>query len=140
MTYLFHLDTLPLLTTKKVFVRGIIEELLWFIRGSTNAKELQAKGVRIWDGNSSKEFLEKRGLGHREEGDLGPIYGFQWRHYGAEYVGMHTDYTGQGVDQLSEVIHKIKNTPDDRRIIMCAWNPKGIIFHLPYFLNSKFIF
>ena len=116
---------MPLLTTKKVFVKGIIEELLWFIKGSTNAKELQQKGVKIWDGNSSREFLDKQGFYEREEGDLGPIYGFQWRHFGAEYTNMHADYTGQGIDQLREVIHKIKHTPNDRRIIMCAWNPKG---------------
>jgi thymidylate synthase len=121
---------LPLLTTKKVFVKGIIEELLWFIRGSTNAKELSAKGVKIWDGNSSREFLDKQGFTDREEGDLGPVYGFQWRHFGAEYVDMHTDYTGQGIDQLKEIIDKIKNNPNDRRIIMCAWNPIG---NLPCF-------
>jgi thymidylate synthase len=64
-------------------------------------------------------------LTEREEGDLGPVYGFQWRHFGAKYVDMHTDYTGQGVDQLAQVIHKIKTNPDDRRIIMSAWNPIG---------------
>ena len=66
-----------------------------------------------------------RGLGHREEGDLGPVYGFQWRHFGAEYTDMHDDYTGKGVDQLARVIKLIKNNPDDRRIIMSAWNPVG---------------
>ena len=60
-------------------------------------------------------------------GDLGPIYGFQWRHFGAEYKDMHTDYSGQGVDQLKNVIETIKTNPDDRRIILCAWNPKGKI-------------
>lgn len=58
-------------------------------------------------------------------GDLGPVYGFQWRHFGAEYKDMHADYTGKGVDQLSNVIEKITNNPDDRRIIMSAWNPPG---------------
>lgn len=119
-------NTLPLLTTKKTFIKGIMEELFWFIKGSTNAKELQAKGVKIWDGNSSREFLDKHGFHDREEGDLGPIYGFQWRHFGAEYKDMHTNYEGQGIDQLREVIHKIKHTPDDRRIIMSAWNPIDI--------------
>ena len=80
----------------------------------------------IWEGNSSREFLDSVGLGHREVGDLGPVYGFQWRHFGAEYKDMHADYSGQGVDQLADVIDKIKNKPDDRRIIMCAWNPKVI--------------
>jgi len=116
----------PLLTTKRVFFRGVVEELLWFIRGSTNAKELSDRGVHIWDGNGSREYLDRYGFTDREEGDLGPIYGFQWRHSGAEYVDMHSDYTGQGIDQLQEVIDKIKSSPNDRRLIMCAWNPKDI--------------
>eukprot|EP00929_Paragymnodinium_shiwhaense_P013438 TRINITY_DN121291_c0_g1_i1.p1 TRINITY_DN121291_c0_g1~~TRINITY_DN121291_c0_g1_i1.p1 ORF type:complete len:517 (+),score=120.79 TRINITY_DN121291_c0_g1_i1:52-1602(+) len=116
----------PLLTTKRVFWRGVVEELLWFVRGDTNAKHLSEKGIKIWDGNGSKEFLEKRGLGHREEGDLGPVYGFQWRHFGAKYVDMHTDYTGQGVDQLADCIKKIKEDPTDRRILLSAWNPADL--------------
>jgi len=116
----------PLLTTKKVFYRGIAEELFWFIRGSTSAKELQDKNVRIWDGNSSRQFLDSLGLTEREEGDLGPVYGFQWRHFGASYTNMHADYSGQGVDQLASVIHTIKTKPEDRRIIMCAWNPADL--------------
>ncbi|KAJ9096041.1 Thymidylate synthase [Naganishia friedmannii] len=116
---------LPLLTTKRVFLRGVIEELLWFIRGSTDGNLLTEKDVHIWQGNGSREYLDKVGLGHRREGDLGPVYGFQWRHFGAEYKTCEDDYTGQGVDQLAQVIDKIKNNPTDRRIIMSAWNPKG---------------
>eukprot|EP00746_Dinoflagellata_sp_MGD_P162526 gnl/MRDRNA2_/MRDRNA2_90124_c0_seq1.p1 gnl/MRDRNA2_/MRDRNA2_90124_c0~~gnl/MRDRNA2_/MRDRNA2_90124_c0_seq1.p1 ORF type:complete len:493 (-),score=92.60 gnl/MRDRNA2_/MRDRNA2_90124_c0_seq1:226-1704(-) len=116
----------PLLTTKRVFWRGVVEELLWFIKGDTNAKNLSDKGVKIWDANGSRDFLDKRGLSHREEMDLGPVYGFQWRHFGAKYVDMHTDYTGQGVDQLAECIKTIKNNPSDRRIIMSAWNPADL--------------
>lgn len=86
----------PLLTTKRVFWRGVVEELLWFIRGSTNAKELMDKGIHIWDANSSREFLDSCGFTDREERDLGPVYGFQWRHFGANYTNMHADYTGQG--------------------------------------------
>ncbi|NXH15372.1 TYSY synthase, partial [Bucco capensis] len=119
-------DQFPLLTTKKVFWKGVLEELLWFIKGSTNAKELSAKGVKIWDANGSREFLDKQGFSNREEGDLGPVYGFQWRHFGAEYKDMHTDYSNQGIDQLQKVIETIKTNPDDRRIIMSAWNPKDI--------------
>ncbi|EPS98476.1 hypothetical protein FOMPIDRAFT_1126483 [Fomitopsis schrenkii] len=119
-------NTLPLLTTKRTFWRGILEELLWFIHGSTDSKLLSAKGIKIWDGNGSKEFLEKRGLGHRREGDLGPVYGFQWRHFGAKYTDCDADYTGQGVDQLAECIRKIKEDPTDRRIILSAWNPADI--------------
>lgn len=125
-------DQFPLLTTKRVFWRGILEELLWFIKGSTNAKELSEKGVKIWDANGSRDFLDNLGFTDREEGDLGPVYGFQWRHFGAEYTNMHGDYTGQGVDQLQKVIDTIKKNPEDRRIIMCAWNPKDLpIMALP---------
>ncbi|GMH45212.1 hypothetical protein BSKO_13169 [Bryopsis sp. KO-2023] len=119
-------NSFPLLTTKRVFWTGVVEELLWFISGSTNSILLSQKGVRIWEGNGSRQFLDSVGLGHREEGDLGPVYGFQWRHFGAKYVDMHTDYTGQGVDQLAEVIRKIKETPNDRRIVMSAWNPADL--------------
>lgn len=105
---------------------GLAEELLWFIAGSTNANLLAEKGVHIWDGNGSREFLDKCGLSHREEGDLGPVYGFQWRHFGADYIDMHTDYTGRGVDQLAELIEKIKKNPNDRRLILTAWNPAAL--------------
>eukprot|EP00051_Salpingoeca_urceolata_P031594 m.12168 g.12168 ORF g.12168 m.12168 type:complete len:320 (+) comp4193_c0_seq1:192-1151(+) len=113
----------PLLTTKRVFWRGVAEELLWFISGDTNAKTLSDKKIHIWDANGSKDFLTQRGLGHREEGDLGPVYGFQWRHFGAQYETMHTDYTGQGVDQLGEIIETLKKNPNCRRMVMSAWNP-----------------
>ncbi|KAF6020401.1 TYMS [Bugula neritina] len=116
----------PLLTTKRVFWRGVVEELLWFIKGSTNGKELSEKGVKIWEKNGTREFLDKQGLTDREEGDLGPVYGFQWRHSGAEYKGMNADYTGLGVDQLREAIDTIKTNTESRRIIVCAWNPKDL--------------
>jgi thymidylate synthase len=122
-------NTLPLLTTKRTFLRGIVEELLWFIKGSTDSTLLSAKGVKIWDGNGSKEFLESRGLGHRREGDLGPVYGFQWRHFGAKYENCEKGYEGEGVDQLKECIRKIKENPTDRRIILSAWNPAGEYRH-----------
>jgi dihydrofolate reductase/thymidylate synthase len=119
-------NTMPLLTTKRTFWRGVAEELLWFISGNTNANDLQKKDIHIWDGNGSREFLDSHGLEHREVGDLGPVYGFQWRHFGAEYKDMHADYTGKGVDQLADCIDKIKNNPEDRRIIMSAWNPADL--------------
>lgn len=97
-------------------------ELLWFIEGNTSSIALSEKGVKIWDGNGSREFLDNVGLSHREVGDLGPVYGFQWRHFGAEYVDSKTDYTNKGVDQLVEVIHKLRTNPYDRRIILSAWN------------------
>jgi dihydrofolate reductase/thymidylate synthase len=119
-------DVFPLLTTKRVFWRGVAEELLWFISGDTNARTLQDKNVRIWDGNGSREFLDKSGLAHREVGDLGPVYGFQWRHFGAAYSDMHADYSGRGFDQLAEVVRAIRTRPDDRRIILSAWNPAAL--------------
>jgi dihydrofolate reductase/thymidylate synthase len=119
-------DSFPLLTTKRVYWKGVVEELLWMIKGDTNANHLSEKGVRIWDGNGTREFLDQRGLPHREVGDLGPVYGFQWRHFGAKYETMHTDYTGQGVDQLQDLINTIKTNPDDRRLIMSAWNPSDL--------------
>jgi len=117
---------LPLLTTKRVFLRAVIGELLWFVSGSTSSLPLAAAGIKIWDGNGSREYLDSVGLSHRAVGDLGPVYGFQWRHFGAEYVDAQTDYTGKGVDQLAEVIHKLRNNPYDRRIILSAWNPKDL--------------
>lgn len=117
---------LPLLTTKRVFTRAIILELLWFIKGETSSLSLSEAGVKIWDGNGSREFLDNLGLTHRDVGDLGPVYGFQWRHFGAEYVDAKTDYTGQGVDQLAHIIHKLKTNPYDRRLILSAWNPADL--------------
>lgn len=117
---------IPLLTTKRVFWRGVVEELLWFLRGDTSAKNLAEKGVRIWDGNGSREFLDSRGLNFRDEGDLGPIYGFQWRHYGADYIDCKTDYNGAGIDQIEKIVHTLKTNPDDRRMVLTAWNPTVI--------------
>lgn len=123
-------ESFPLLTTKRVFWRGVLEELLWFIQGCTDAKKLSEKNVRIWDDNGSREFLDSRGLTENEIGDLGPVYGFQWRHFGAEYENCHKDYRNdpswKGIDQLQNVINTIRTNPFDRRIIMSAWNPIDI--------------
>lgn len=122
----------PLLTTKRVFHKAVLAELLWFVSGATSSLPLSEQGVKIWDGNGSRDFLDSVGLSHRAVGDLGPVYGFQWRNFGAEYVDAQTDYTGQGVDQLADVIHKLRTNPYDRRIIMSAWNPKDLkIMALP---------
>ncbi|KFA63367.1 hypothetical protein S40285_01809 [Stachybotrys chlorohalonatus IBT 40285] len=117
---------LPLLTTKRVFTRAVIAELLWFVEGSTSSIPLSEAGIKIWDGNGSREFLDNLGLNHREVGDLGPVYGFQWRHFGADYVDAKTDYTGQGYDQLARIIHTLRTNPYDRRLILSAWNPKDL--------------
>ena len=115
----------PLLTTKRMGYKTILRELLWFLSGSTDNKVLQSKNVHIWDQNGSKEFLETRGLDY-EEGDLGPVYGFQWRHFGAEYKGTDGNYQGKGIDQIKYIVETIKKDPSSRRLIFSAWNPCDI--------------
>lgn len=116
----------PLLTTKKICFENICEELVWFLHGNTDSKKLDAKGVKIWNMNGSKKFLESRGLAHRREGDLGPIYGFQWRHFGAKYRTCDDDYTGQGVDQVTRILRELCLDPYSRRMVMSAWNPSQL--------------
>ena len=120
--------TLPLLTTKRVAWKTCFEELRWFLRGSTNNEELRNSGVHIWDGNATREFLDSRNLTDNVEGDLGPIYGHQWRHFDAPYVNCFTDYEGKGVDQLQNIIRDLRDpsTRSSRRLVMSAWNPKQI--------------
>ena len=101
-------NTIPLLTTKKMFTKGIIEELLFFIRGETDTKKLEELGVNIWKGNTSKEFLQSRGLNYKE-GQMGDMYGKIWRDW-------------NGFDQLQNAIDLIKKDPSSRRILVSAWN------------------
>lgn len=129
---------IPILTTKKVAWKTCLKELLWFIKGDTNNKNLQEQGVHIWDGNASKEFMKAQGLAHYEEGLLGPIYGWQWRHFNAPYdykTGeVHCfeqeefDMRDKGFDQLQYIIDQLKNpaTRNSRRLIMSAWNPNQL--------------
>ena len=92
-------NTIPILTTKKVAVKTCLKELLWFVKGLTDNNILKEQGVHIWDDNASKEFLESRNLKYKE-GDLGPVYGHQWRFFNASYNDCRTDYNGKGIDQL----------------------------------------
>ena len=118
----------PLLTTKKVPFRLVANELEFFINGITDKKWLQDRNNHIWDEWAKPQ---KAPYGHDEESkkkmflerDLGPIYGFQWRHFNAPYVSYDTDYTGQGIDQLKKVVETLKTNPRDRRMIVSAWNP-----------------
>lgn len=120
-------NTLPMITTKKVNFDLILKELLWFLRADTNQEHLENAGVKIWKANASREFLDSRKLyKYKENKTLGPIYGFQWRHFGAKYIDDDTDYTGQGIDQLRNVYNALKNDPTSRRIIMSAWNPMDL--------------
>lgn len=119
---------IPILTTKKVAWKTCLKELLWFISGETNNKILQKQGVHIWDGNSSKEYMNSIGLCNYTDGMLGPIYGYQWRHYNAFYdirTGKTIDESIKGIDQLQYIIDQLKNpqTRTNRRLIMTAWNP-----------------
>jgi thymidylate synthase len=118
-------NKLPLLTTKKVAWKSCLKELLWFIRGQTDNGILQQENVKIWNANASRDFLESRNLSHYRDNDLGPIYGFQWRHFNAEYSDCDSDYANKGVDQLEYVIKELKNTEtrSSRRLLISAWNP-----------------
>jgi len=115
-------DTIPLLTTKRMYVRAIFEELALYISGKTDNSILQDKNIHIWDGNTTRDFLDKRGLTHYSENDMGETYGFNFRHYGAPYETCKNDYTDQGFDQLNYVIEQIKTNPTSRRIIINLWN------------------
>lgn len=114
---------IPLLTTRKMFWKGIVNELLWFISGSTSSTVLSSTGVRIWDANAAAHAARSLDV---QPGDLGPVYGFQWRHYGATYTNCNADYTNQGIDQLSACIRLLQTNPTSRRNIMCSWNPIDI--------------
>ena len=105
----------PFLTTKRLAWNTCLKELLWFIRGQTDNRLLQAQNVHIWDGNSNG----------RSDGDLGPIYGFQWRNFGGEYPAINDDNYKKGVDQLQAVIDALKDPEQrtSRRLIITAWNP-----------------
>lgn len=135
---------IPLLTTKKVNWHAVVVELLWFLRGETTTEYLHKYGVKIWDANSTREFLDSRGLAY-EEGQLGPIYGFQWRHFGAalsqERAGEHVESVNShlvaptrmrgcaaanGVDQIARALDMLKRDPFDRRILVSAWNAAAL--------------
>lgn len=116
----------PLLTTKKMFWRGIVEELLFFLRGQTDTKLLSDKNVHIWDPNTTREFLDSRKLYDYAVGDMGPMYGFVWRHQGCEYEGCDKDYTNKGFDQLKMVIDLLLNDPTSRRTLMTTYDPSKV--------------
>ena len=127
----------PLITSKKVFFRGIVEELLWFLKGSTNANELKEKNVNIWNGNSTREYLDSVGLQDYEEGELGPVYGWQWRMFGKKYTPDKLKASSEassefgGADQVKYVITELL-MENSRRAVLSAWNPVDLnIMALP---------
>ena len=121
----------PLLTTKKMPFKTIRVELEFFIKGLTDKKWLQDRRCTIWNewANPKKapyghdEASKKRMM---EERDLGPVYGFQWRHFDAPYENYDSDYAGKGIDQLAKVVETLRKNPQDRRMIVMAWNPKAL--------------
>lgn len=147
-------DGFPLLTTKKMFIKGIIEELLFFIRGDTNTKMLEEKGINIWKGNTCRKFLDDNGFINRKEGEMGPMYGSIWRNFNGmsnneekenikNSIGIEFNYksynndncsysTGSihsiefGIDQLKNVINEIKTNPTSRRILLTTYNPAQV--------------
>lgn len=114
-----NINNFPLLTTKKMFLRGIVEELLWFLRGSTDANELKEKNVNIWTGNSTREYLDSVGLTEYKEGELGPVYGWQWRKFGEDYNNPET----KGKDQIRYVLEELLKPNNSRRAVLSGWNP-----------------
>jgi thymidylate synthase/dihydrofolate reductase len=161
----FDLQTgFPLLTTKKMFLKGIVEELLFFIRGDTDTKILEAKGINIWKGNTNREFLDTNGFKHRKEGEMGPMYGSIWRNfngltnidekeklknsikteiyyksYNNDNVSYNTDKIKSidfGIDQLKNVIHEIKTNPTSRRLLMTTYNPGQVRYGVLYPCHS----
>jgi thymidylate synthase len=129
-------DGFPLLTTKKLHLKSIIHELLWFLSGDTNVKYLQDNGVKIWDDWATPEQCARF---NRMPGDLGPVYGWAWRKFGAspstdwlydasgvmrQGSGYVTEGSRSGVDQMARLVHDIKTTPDSRRLIVSGWHPE----------------
>ncbi len=119
-------EHIPLLTTKKMAWKTLIRELLWFLSGSTNSRVLEDQGVHIWSGNTSRQFLDERRLNHYNEGDIGPLYPFSFRHYGATYKGCDKSYKGEGYDQWTHLIQGLKKDPFSRRHLMTTYNPSVV--------------
>lgn len=119
---------LPFVTKKRLAWKTCLRELLWFVSGSTDAVKLSQQGCKIWDANGTREFLDSRGLTGYREGELGPVYGHQWRSFNAPYRGADADHRGIGIDQLDNVITALKSdsSRSSRRIVMSAWNPQQL--------------
>lgn len=112
-------DGFPILTSRKIALRIAFEEMMFFLRGETDTKKLESKNINIWKGNTSREFLDNRGLHNLPEGDMGKGYGWQLRNFGG------TDSVS-GIDQLAYILNLAKNNPNDRRMIMSYWNPNQL--------------
>ena len=154
--------TFPLLTTRKMFLTGIFEELMFYLRGQTDNTILESKGIKVWTANTTREFLDARGLQRLPVGDMGPSYGFLFRHFGATYETCKTDYSKQeskdpkdpnvgnlqsGVDQLAKLIKKIKTDPTNRRMIISLWDPTNedkcplppCLYNYQFYVNGRYL-
>jgi len=157
-------DGFPLLSTKKMFTKGVVEELLFFIRGDTNTKTLEKKGIHIWKGNTNREFLDDNYFEDRKEGEMGPMYGSIWRNFNSlsseeekemlkeskkleiHYKSYNIDdmsYTTDivksidfGIDQLKNVIEEIKTNPNSRRLLLTTYNPAQVLYGVLYPCHS----
>lgn len=116
-------DTLPLLTSKRMFWKGVVTELMWMVRGLTDVRWLQERNVHFWDANVSRAQLDAVGMEHYREGLLGKGYGYQWRHTGKDYAVHTGEVSGRGVDQLALVLESLKHQPESRRHLVVSWNP-----------------
>lgn len=123
-------NNFPLLTTKKMFMKGIIEELLFFIRGDTDTNKLMDQGINIWKGNTTRDFLDNLGLNYKE-GMMGPMYGYQWRFFNKPYLN-DDEKNIKCIDQLKNIIETLKRDPNSRRLIMTDFNPamvdEGVLY------------
>jgi thymidylate synthase len=139
-------NTIPVLTTKKIYWKGVVGELLFFLSGQTNNKILQKQNIHIWDNNTSQEFIDKIGLSYKLD-DMGPMYGFQWRYFNAPYEGCDKNYHDQGIDQFAEIIELLLKDPFSRRILMTTYNPsqvkEGVLYpchgiSLQFYVNNDY--
>lgn len=115
-------NTIPLFTTKKVFWKGVVQELLWFIDGETDSYVLEDQGINIWKGNTTREFLDSQGLDHIPEGDIGTGYGFQWRNWNGDYEFWAEQNIRTGIDQLKRLVEGLRTNPNSRRHVLSTWN------------------
>ena len=132
MKFSLENNKLPLITTKKMAWKSCLHELIWFKNGETTTDSLINNNVKIWDGNSSREFLDSRNLKDYREGELGPIYGYQWRNWNKTYTNLNNSMydmnVKDGIDQLQYIIDSLKDREKrkSRRLIMTAWNPEQL--------------
>ena len=119
-------ESIPIVTTKFLSFKMVLLELLWFLKGQTDSKILEKEGINIWKLNTTRKFLDNRGLSHLREGDLGELYGISFRAFNAVYKGCDHNHIGEGVDQIQNLIQNLKDDPFSRRHLMTTFNPASV--------------